>query len=300
MDNEAVARGVERRGRKAWKNGTHAFCSVKLEVHPVLIWKQIALEPRSFFRNNGNVKLTATGNWHKCRPRLALFIRGKLFPVPVFSPLSLSFFLFFCSYHPLFIFLLPLPSPLAASSSSLTTLFHLQSRVLHFSSLLPLRPSRFVRSFVRSFVLLSCLNSFCLLSPPFLLSPFILCLSLAFSFCSQRSLCPSLCLSVSVFLSPVHLHTVPATFLLFPLFSSSFFFPLVSFLFPVCARSCVHVSSMHFARETLPPPPASCYYRRCARWWTPFGEWTVLIFDPASIVIPGAILERASLGTLEI
>lgn len=35
-------------GWRAWKSGTHAFCSVKLEVRPVLIWKQIALEPRSF------------------------------------------------------------------------------------------------------------------------------------------------------------------------------------------------------------------------------------------------------------
>lgn len=241
-------KGVEKRDTR------FLFSEIRSAPRPHL--KANSTRATLLFRNNGNVKLTATGNWHKCRPRLALFIHGKTFSSAcVFSslPLPFSLFLFFCPYHPLFIFLLLFPPLLPPSSSSLTALFHL-CRVE--SCVFPLSPLQ-SSWFVRSLLLLSCLNSFCLLSPPFLLSPFILCFSPPFSFCFQRSLCssassPPLIRSLSLSLNrpPTH-HAV--SFLLSPLFLSLF---SLFFFFSVCARSCVHASSMHFACKPLSLPQA--------------------------------------------
>lgn len=239
-------KGVEKRDTR------FLFSEIRSAPRPHL--KANSTRATLLFRNNGNVKLTATGNWHKCRPRLALFIHGKTFSSAcVFSslPLPFSLFLFFCPYHPLFIFLLLFPLLLPPSSSSLTALFHL-CRVE--SCVFPLSPLQ-SSWFVRSLLLLSCLNSFCLLSPPFLLSPFILCFSPPFSFCFQRSLCSSAPPFFALFLclSTVHLHTMPFRFSCSRSFLSLF---SLFFFFSVCARSCVHASSMHFARKPLSLPQA--------------------------------------------
>lgn len=252
-------KGVEKRDTR------FLFSEIRSAPRPHL--KANSTRATLLFRNNGNVKLTATGNWHKCRPRLALFIHGKTFSSAcVFSslPLPFSLFLFFCPYHPLFIFLLLFPLLLPSSSSSLTALFHL-CRVE--SCVFPLSPLQ-SSWFVRSLLLLSCLNSFCLLSPPFLLSPFILCFSPPFSFCFQRSLCSSApplfrSLSLSLNRPPTH-HAV--SFLLFPLFSFSFF----SFLLFFCLCTLVRAREFDALCAQTALSPASRYYRRCARSWTPF------------------------------
>lgn len=237
-------KGVEKRDTR------FLFSEIRSAPRPHL--KANSTRATLLFRNNGNVKLTATGNWHKCRPRLALFIHGKTFSSAcVFSslPLPFSLFLFFCPYHPLFIFLLLFPLLLPPSSSSLTALFHL-CRVE--SCVFPLSPLQ-SSWFVRSLLLLSCLNSFCLLSPPFLLSPFILCFSPPFSFCFQRSLCssapPPFSLSFSVSQPSTYtpcrfVSLVPALFFLFFLFSS--------FFLSVHARACTRVRCTLRANRSLP------------------------------------------------
>lgn len=255
-------KGVEKRDTR------FLFSEIRSAPRPHL--KANSTRATLLFRNNGNVKLTATGNWHKCGPRLALFIHGKTFSSAcVFSslPLPFSLFLFFCPYHPLFIFLLLFPPLLPPSSSSLTALFHL-CRVE--SCVFPLSPLQ-SSWFVRSLLLLSCLNSFCLLSPPFLLSPFILCFSPPFSFCFQRSLCSSASsppppYSLSFSVSQPSTYT-PCRFVsLVPAFSFSFF----SFLLFFCLCTLVRAREFDALCVQTALSPASRYYRRCARSWTPF------------------------------
>lgn len=203
------------------------------------------------------------------------------------TPSPFSLFLFFCPYHPLFIFLLLFPPLLPPSSSSLTALFHLcrvESCVFPLSSLQP-------SWFVRSLLLLSCLNSFCLLSPPFLLSSFILCFSPPFSFCFQRSLCssaPPFSLSFSVPQPSTYtpcrfVSLVPALFFLFFLFSS--------FFLSVHARACTRVRCTLRANRSLSRKPLLSQV--CSKLDSlPPPGWTVRVFDSTSILIPEVILGR--------
>lgn len=278
-------KGVEKRDTR------FLFSEIRSAPRPHL--KANSTRATLLFRNNGNVKLTATGNWHKCRPRLALFIHGKTFSSAcVFSslPLPFSLFLFFCPYHPLFIFLLLFPPLLPPSSSSLTALFHL-CRVE--SCVFPLSPLQ-SSWFVRSLLLLSCLNSFCLLSPPFLLSPFILCFSPPFSFCFQRSLCSSASSPPPLFafflcLSTVHLHTMPFRFSCPRFFFLFFLFS--SFFLSVHARACTRVRCTLRANRSLSRKPLLSQV--CSKLDSlPPPGWTVPVFDSTSIVIPEVILGR--------
>lgn len=178
----------------------------------------------------------------------------KLFPVPVFFPHSLSLFLSSSSFvrttHSSF-------SYCSSLSSSLPPLppwqpsFTCAESSLAFS-LSPL--SSRVGSFVRS-----------CFSPAWIL--FVFCLPLFFSLHSSfvsprpsRSVSSVPCVplpppffALFLCLSTVHLHTMPFRFSCSRSFLSLF---SLFFFFSVCARSCVHASSMHFARKPLSLPQA--------------------------------------------
>lgn len=251
-------KGVEKRDTR------FLFSEIRSAPRPHL--KANSTRATLLFRNNGNVKLTATGNWHKCRPRLALFIHGKTFSSAcVFSSLPLPFLssssfvrtthssFSYCSSLPSF--LPPLPPwqpPFTCAESSLAF------------SLSPL--SSRVRSFVRS-----------CFSPAWIL--FVFCLPLFFSLHSSfvsprpsRSVSSVPCvplpplfryLSLSLNRPPTH-HAV--SFLLSPLFSFSFF----SFLLFFCLCTLVRAREFDALCAQTALSPASRYYRRCARSWTPF------------------------------
>lgn len=277
-------KGVEKRDTR------FLFSEIRSAPRPHL--KANSTRATLLFRNNGNVKLTATGNWHKCRPRLALFIHGKTFSSAcVFSslPLPFSLFLFFCPYHPLFIFLLLFPPLLPPSSSSLTALFHL-CRVESCVFLSPL--SSRVGSFVRS-----------CFSPAWIL--FVFCLPLFFSLHSSfvsprpsRSVSSVPCVplppppplfALFLCLSTVHLHTMPFRFSCPRFFFLFFLFS--SFFLSVHARACTRVRCTLRANRSLSRKPLLSQV--CSKLDSlPPPGWTVPVFDSTSIVIPEVILGR--------